>query len=109
MAHQWVVLFDTLGVDTLVPWDDLKQDDMLDALSGRRPKNHLNQRVSMMILRAQANMQRWPEVWAYDTTEDYEETFMRQMWQDSPQGMANVVREKGTNLFRHSRPKEVIV
>ena len=109
MAKQWIVLFDTLGVDTLLPWDDLKADDMLTILAGRKSKDRLNNRVSMMILRARANEQRWPEVWAYDTTEDYEEEFMREMWHDAPQGMANVVREKGTCLYKISRPKEVIV
>lgn len=109
MARQWVVLFDTLGVDTLVPWDDLKQEAMLEKLAGRRPKERLNLQISMMITRAQANEQRWPEVWAYDTSEDYDVDFMREMWNDMPQGMADVVREKGTNLYRRSRPKEVIV
>lgn len=109
MAHQWVVLFDTLGVDTLVPWDDLKQEAMLAKLAGRKTKDRLNMQIAMMITRAQANEQRWPEVWAYDTSEDYDVDFMRKMWSDSPQGMANVVRQKGKNLYRRSRPKEVIV
>jgi hypothetical protein len=109
MARQWIVLFDTLGVDTLVPWDDLKADDMLRILSGHKSTNRLNGRVNMMIMRAQANQQRWPEVWAYDTTDDFEEADMREMWHDAPQGMADLVREKGTCLYRTSRPKEVIV
>lgn len=109
MAHQWVVLFDTLGVDTLVPWDDLKQDDILEMLSGRKPKHRLNNRISIMITRARANQQRWPEVWAYDTLDDIEEPVMREMWHDAPQGMADLVRSKGTCLYRTSRPKEVIV
>lgn len=109
MARQWVVLFDTLGVDTLVPWDDLKQDDMLDTLSGRKPKNRLNTQINTMIMRAQANMQRWPEVWAYDTGEDWTYEDMLEQWKTSPQITANVVRERGTNLFKHHRQKEVIV
>jgi hypothetical protein len=109
MARQWVVLFDTLGVDTLLPWDELKGDDMLDILSGKKPKNRLNGRISMMIMRAQANMQRWPEVWAYDTADDIDEPDMREMWQTTPQVLADLVRQKGTNLFRHQRQKEIIV
>lgn len=109
MARQWVVMFDTLGVDTLIPWDDLKGEDMLTVLAGKKPKDSLNKRISLVVLRAKANMQRWPEVWAYDTSEDYEEPFMRQMWEDSPQHMADLVRKKGINLFKHQRPKEIIV
>ncbi len=78
MARQWIVLFDTLGVDILLPWDDLKGEDMLTVLAGKKPKDSINKRINMMVIRAQANMQRWPEVWAYDTSEDYEEPVMRQ-------------------------------
>jgi hypothetical protein len=109
MARQWIVLFDTLGVDTLIPWDEIKQDAMLDVLAGRKPKGYLDKRVNMMVLRAQANMQRWPEVWAYDTAEDYEYEEMRKIWEGAPQSVADAVRDRGTNLFRHQRQKEVIV
>ncbi len=109
MAHQWIVLFDTLGVDTLIPWDELKQDDMIEVLAGRKPKGYVDKRVNMMILRAKANMQRWPEVWAYDTAEDWSYEDMRQQWESAPQITADTVRRQGTNLFRHQRQKEVIV
>lgn len=109
MAQQWVVLFDTLGVDTLIPWDELKQDDMLNLLSSKKPKNYLDKRVNMMVMRAQANTQRWPEVWAYDTAEDWSYEDMRQQWEHAPQATADAVRERGTNLFRRQRAKEVIV
>ena len=109
MAKQWVVLFDTLGVDTLIPWDELKADDMLRILAGKKSKDSASQRIGMIILRAQANTQRWPEVWAYDTSEDYPYEEMLEQWQEVPQGMANLVREKGTNLFKLPRQKEIIV
>lgn len=109
MAKQWVVLFDTLGVDTLIPWDDFKSDDMISVLSGKKPSKKGNQRVSMMILRAKANHQRFPEVWAYDTAEDYEYEDMRSMWEETPQMVADLVREKGTNLFKYAKEKSVIV
>lgn len=109
MAKQWIVLFDTLGVDTLVPWDDLKGDDVLAILSGKRPSKKGNQHVNMMVLRAKANHQRFPEVWAYDTAEDYEYEDMRKIWTDSPQMVADLVRAKGTNLFKYAKEKSVIV
>ncbi len=109
MAKQWIVLFDTLGVDTLIPWDELKGDDMIAVLSGKKPKNNGNQRVNIMILRAKANHQRFPEVWAYDTADDFEYEEMRKMWEETPQQIADLVREKGTNLFKYAREKSVIV
>ncbi len=109
MAQQWIVLFDSLGMDTLLPLDDLRQDDMIAILSGEQPVGGWNTRVIMMVHRARANQQRRAEVWAYDTADDFTEPDMREMWQDAPQGMADLVRDKGTCLYRASRPKEVIV
>jgi len=109
MARQWVVLFDTLGVDTLIPWDDLKAEDMLTVLAGKKSKERLNNRINMMVVRAQANHQRFPEVWAYDTSEDHDYEDMRKMWEEMPQSLADLVREKGTNLFKHHREKAIIV
>lgn len=109
MAKQWVVLFDTLGVDTLIPWDDLKSDDMVAVLSGKNPARKGNKHVNVMVLRAQANHQRFPEVWAYDTAEDYEYEDMRKIWEEMPQAVADMVREKGTNLFKHTKEKAIIV
>jgi hypothetical protein len=63
----------------------------------------------MMIMRAKANHQRFPEVWAYDTAEDYDYEDMRSMWEGSPQVVADLVREKGTNLFKYAKEKSVIV
>lgn len=109
MAKQWVVLFDCLGVDTLLPWDDLKGEDMLTVLSGKKPKDRVGQRVSMMVMRAKANHQRFPEVWAYDTAEDYAYEEMREIWEDAPQPVADMVRARGTNLFKYAKEKSVII
>jgi len=108
MARQWVVLFDTLGVDTLLPWDDLKGENMLAVLAGKKSKN-LNNQVAIAVLRAQSNPQRFPEVWAYSTIEDYDVEEMRKLWRKIPQSLADLVRAKGTNLFRDQRQKEIII
>lgn len=108
MARQWVVLFDTLGVDTLLPWDDLKGENMLAVLAGKKSKN-LNKQVAIAVLRAQSNPQRFPEVWAYSTIEDYDVEEMRKLWRTIPQSLADLVRAKGTNLFRDQRQKEIII
>jgi hypothetical protein len=109
MAKQWIVLFDTLGVDTLIPWDDLKSDDMIAVLSGKNPAKKGNKHVNMMILRAKANHQRFPEVWAYDTAEDYAYEEMKKLWEETPQAVADLVREKGTSLYKLKKEKSVIV
>jgi hypothetical protein len=100
MCKQWCVLFDNEGLDTLVPWGELAADRMLTKLSGSEMSSANPQHiVSRMMLRARFNLQRFPEVWTYQTDEDIEYEDMRSLWEDSPQYMADLIREKGDQLF----------
>jgi hypothetical protein len=112
MSTQWVVLFDNEGVDTLVPWGELAQEQMLATLSGEKPPSSPNHIVSRMMLRARFNQHRHPEVWGYNTEEDIAYDDMRDLWEDNPQYMADLVRSKGEQFFGDkpgTKRKQVIV
>jgi hypothetical protein len=100
MSTQWVVLFDNEGLDTLVPWTDIAQDRMITKLSGGQIKSQNPQHiVSRIMMRAQFNPQRFPEVWTYQTDTDLPYDQMREMWNSDPQHMADLVRSKGDQLY----------
>ena len=100
MSTQWVVLFDSEGLDTLVPWGDLAQDRMMQTLSGGNINAENPQHiVSRMMLRARFNEQRFPEVWTYQTDNDIMYDEMRSLWEANPQYMADLIREKGEQLY----------
>ncbi len=112
MSTQWVVLFDNEGVDTLVPWGELVEDRVIATLSGEKPPSSPNHIVSRMMLRARFNQHRNPEVWAYNTQEDIAYDDMRDLWEDNPQYMADLVRSKGEQFFGDkpgTKRKQVIV
>jgi hypothetical protein len=113
MCKQWAVLFDSEGLDTLVPWGELAADRMMTKLSGgAMPSANPQHIVSRMMLRAQFNLQRFPEVWTYQTDEDIEYADMRSLWEDNPQYMADLIRVKGDQLFGDkpgTKRKQVIV
>ncbi len=101
MSKNWVVLFDSEGLDSLVPWDDLTEELVMAKLSGtatvgmQRPVNV----ISRIMMRAQLNPQRSPEVWSYSTADDMDVNEMQQLWINTPQGMADLIRSKGNQLF----------
>lgn len=109
MSQKWVVLFDCKGVDVLIPCDSMMAEEVMEWMSGKKFKSALSHHVSMAIIRAQANPQRFPEVWVYDTQDDLSTEMMRQMWEESPQGLADLVRKSGSCLFKSLREKSVIV
>ena len=109
MSKQWAVLFDSNGLDGLISCDEMRTEEMLKWIGGAKFDSKLSTYVTMMILRAQANPQRFPEVWVYNTEEDFTEEDMRKLWDDMPQRMADLVRSKGTSLYRFRKEKSVIV
>lgn len=113
MSTQWIVLFDCEGVDTLVPWGELMADRMMTTLSGGEIKSANPQHiVSSMMMRARFNSQRSPEVWTYQTEEEVDYPEMRSLWEANPQYMADLIRDKGEQLFGDkpgTRRKQTIV
>jgi hypothetical protein len=111
MSTQWVVLFDNEGLDTLVPWSELVEETVMSKLSGE-PRVGPNPQhiVSNTMMRARLNTQRNTEVWAYNTSDDIDVDTMREVWDSSPQYMADLVRSKGTNLFGkdHSKKPKIV-
>lgn len=100
MCTKWIVLFDNEGVDTLIPWSDIEEDRIMTKLSGGELTSQNPQHIiSRTMMRAQLNPQRNPEVWAYNTAGDMDVDEMRQLWIDSPQYMADLIRTKGDQLF----------
>jgi hypothetical protein len=108
MSKQFVVLFDRCGVDTLIPCDEMKTREMLEWLGGKPHQSELAYHIRIAMIRAQSNHQRFPEVWVYDCEQDFSESEMREMWNESPQGMADLVRKKGKCLFKSPRDKQLI-
>jgi hypothetical protein len=108
MSKQFVVMFDRCGVDTLIPCDEMKTREMLEWLGGKPHQSELARHIRMAMIRAQYNNHRFPEVWVYDCEQDFSESEMREMWNNAPQTMADLVRQKGTCLFKNVRDKQLI-
>jgi tRNA(Ser,Leu) C12 N-acetylase TAN1 len=59
------------------------------------------------ILRARANPQRFPEIWAFESDMDQEDLEM--IAKDSPQVLVDAIRKCGQNVFKTHRDESVIV
>jgi hypothetical protein len=106
MSSKWLVVFGSEGWEMLVPCDAIINRDFLQF--GDEKKLEMPGLINIAMTKARANSQRHPEVWAYDTEQDFSEAEMRSMWEESPQGMADLVRGRGKLLFREARGRQVI-
>ena len=96
--------FDTLGFEWIFDISDYEKKKFWAALKGDTKVDMPIPRYA--ILRAQANPQRFPEIWAFesDISRDELEAYAR----DNPQVLADAIRNCGQNVFKTHRPETVI-
>jgi hypothetical protein len=58
------------------------------------------------ILRAQANPQRFPEIWAFDSEVSLDE--LKIYSEEAPQALADAIRKCGQNVFKTRKSETVI-
>ena len=101
----YVAYFDTLGFEWIVNvseyekkkfWAVLKGDDKVDFPIPR-----------YAILRAQANPQRFPEIWAFESEISLDE--LEDYARDTPQDLVDAIRRCGQNVFKTHKDESVIV
>lgn len=91
------------GIESVVPITKYEEQDKLDTwaiLKGEKPgKNPLDSIVMSMRLRAQFNGQRRYEIYAIDCPEGVTAEDLFELWDNSPQYMADLTREKGVPIL----------
>lgn len=101
--HCYVAYFDCLGFECIL---DATNHDKKKIWNALQDKPHGRFPLNEMILRAQLNPQRSPEIWSFWSELGIET--LRQYAKDMPQEMADLIREKGTPLFTSPKQKQVI-
>ena len=101
----YVAYFDTLGFEWIFNvseyekkkfWAVLKDDGKVDMPVPRHA-----------ILRARANPHRFPEIWAFDSEISLAE--LNEYANESPQALADAIRNCGHNIFKTPKNESVIV
>jgi hypothetical protein len=102
---RFICYFDTLGFEWIFNVTDYEKKKTMSYLKGETKVDFPIPRYA--ILRAQANPQRFPEIWSFEsdmTLEDLEE-----FSKDHPQSLATAIRDCGNNIFKTNKQENVIV
>jgi len=101
--NAFIFSWDQLGIESIVPISQYKfheQENTIRLLREQKSINNpLNNIVRGLLLRARFNGQRHYEIYAIDCTEDMDEEFWRDQWQEYPQATAELIRERGHKLY----------
>jgi hypothetical protein len=103
MPHSFVAYFDTLGFEWIFDASQHEKKSMWATLKGTALDFPIPRYA---ILRAQANPQRFPEIWAFDSELSLNE--LDEIAKEDPQGLADVIRQEGRPIFVTPKQKEVI-
>jgi len=101
----YMAYFDTLGFEWIFNVTDYEKKKMWAVLKGDTKIDFPIPRHA--ILRAQANPQRFPEIWAFESEITLAE--LKEYSEDSPQELADAIRRCGQNVFKTHKDESVII
>lgn len=105
MSHTYVLSWDCHGLEACVNISDIGKDQMWEALKTTEENpnkgrgNTVGSIVSMLTLRARYNSQRHYEIYVVDTEDNISADDLKTMFEDDPQGSAELIRGRGRKLY----------
>ena len=112
MTCKVALMWDCYGLESAVRIDDFEKQRMLAILKGEDPnKIAVPLSLTMWQLRAQANMQRYYEIYVIETTDDISIQDIVDAFERAPQAMADRVRDIGHKIYGHrvARDEKVLI
>ena len=105
MSHTYILSWDCQGLEAVVNISDIEKEQMWEVLkstgdnSNKGRSNIVSSIVGMITLRARFNSQRHYEIYCIDTDDTITTQDFRTMFEENPQGMADLIRERGRQLY----------
>jgi hypothetical protein len=102
-SELYLAYFDSLGFECVINLSAHEKRAMWNVLADKEPDRLP---VHMMIMRAKANPQRFPEIWTFWSSVPRKQ--LLEYATESPQTLADSIRRIGTKVFVTLREKELI-
>jgi hypothetical protein len=103
--NAYMAYFDTLGFEWIFNVSEYEKKKFWAVLKGDEKVDFPIPRHA--ILRARANPQRFPEIWAFESEMTLDE--LEEIAEESPQVLADAIRRCGQHVFKTHKDESVIV
>lgn len=102
--NRFLAMWDCNGLECLFDITDHDGDMLMSKLKGETFKVPYN--ISMMLMRARANLQRSYEIYTFttDSTMDYDD--VKALFETDPQVIVNAIREQGNMIHSDYNPRQ---
>jgi hypothetical protein len=94
----FLLSWDMLGIEAVINISEIEKDATW-ALLQDKPGPRLNGIVNSVMMRARMNSQRHYEVYTVTMEESITEQDIKDMFETNPQGMAELIRERGHKMY----------
>ena len=103
--NAYMCYFDSIGFEWIFNVTEYEKKKFWAVLKGDEKVDFPIPRHA--ILRARANPQRFPEIWAFESEMTKQE--LEEIAEESPQVLVDAIRRCGQNVFKTYKPESVIV
>lgn len=104
--NRFLAMWDCNGLECLFDITDVDGDMLMSKLKGETYRVPYN--LSMMMIRARANLQRSYEIYSFTTLDmDYDD--VKSMFETDPQVMVNAIREQGHMIYSDYNPRQKVI
>lgn len=114
MSHTYILSWDCLGLEACINISDIDKENMWESLKNvgddahqGRPQS-ISSIVHMLQMRARYNSQRFYEIYTIDTEDGVSEEDLRALFENDPQGSAELIRERGRKLYSDRQNEHTI-
>ena len=95
MSHQFLVVWDQLGLECCIDVTEDQQRRMWESLQGKHVSDSRIPNINHIMLRARFNSQRHYEIYTVEATDGITADDIRDMFEASPQTAADTIRRLG--------------
>lgn len=95
MSHQFLVVWDQLGLEFCVDVTEDQQRRMWESLQGKRVSDSRIPNINHILLRARFNSQRHYEIYTVEATDGITADDIKDMFEADPQTAADTIRRLG--------------
>jgi hypothetical protein len=109
-TNAFIISWCSEGLESVIPitqYENIDIENTFKILKDEEPQlNPLDAIIKKMLIRARVNSQRHYEIYAINCEDTITEQDLRNMFESDPQGIADLVRQRGHKLYGDRRPKK---
>lgn len=110
MNNLFLLSWDQLGLESCINVTAMEKEQVWSLLKNENKSSRLQHIVSAIMLRARYNSQRHYEIYTVTMDGSITEDDVRDMFKDNPQGMADLIRDRGNKMYSDRlNQKEVLI